>query len=158
MGRIKRPAKVQKGQKNYLTNERYQDYAENQFKTIYDFLDAYAGEVLFDNYDNSDTTITLLDDLSNYDNIEVYWKAERGVSWINGCEKVQNPNGNYFDVNTLYRSDATHQLGNTSLFKTEGNQITLISSSLYEINHNASPIFNSGIHVWITRVIGRKEK
>ena len=36
---IKRPTKVQKGQKNYLTNERYQDYAENQFKTIYDYLD-----------------------------------------------------------------------------------------------------------------------
>lgn len=155
---IERPKKVSRADKGYLTNERYQDFAEEQFKNIYDYLDKYCGTVLFDDYDNSNTTITLSDNLSNYDNIEVYWKAERSVSWINGCEKVQNPNGNYFDVNTLYRSDTIHQLGNTSLFKAENNQITLISSSLYEINHNASPIFNSGIHVWITRVIGRKEK
>lgn len=155
---IERPKKVSRADKGYLTNERYQDFAEEQFKNIYDYLDRYCGTVLFDDYDNSSTTITLSDNLSNYDNIEVYWKAERSVSWINGCEKVQNPNGNYFDVNTLYRSDTTHQLGNTSLFKAENNQITLISSSLYEVNHNASPIFNSGVHVWITRVIGRKEK
>ena len=148
MGRIKRPTKVQKGQKNYLTNERYQDYAENQFKTIYDFLDAYAGEVLFDNYDNLDTTITLLDNLANYDNVEIYWKAERDIGWIHGSERIQNPNGHYLDVNTLYRSDATHQLGNTSLFRLSGNQISLVSSSLYEINQNTSPIFNTGVHVW----------
>lgn len=155
---IERPKKVSRADKGYLTNERYQDFAEEQFKNIYDYLDRYCGTVLFDDYDNSNTTITLSDNLSNYDNIEVYWKAERSVSWINGCEKVQNPNGNYFDVNTLYRSDTIHQLGNTSLFKAENNQITLISSSFYEINHNASPIFNSGVHIWITRVIGRKEK
>lgn len=155
---IKRPTKVQKGQKNYLTNERYQDYAENQFKTIYDFLDAYAGEVLFDNYDNLDTTITLSDNLANYDNVEIYWKAERDIGWILGSEKIHNPNGHYLDVNTLYRKDTVYQLGNTSLFRLSGNQISLVSSSLYEINQNASPIFNTGIHIYITRVIGRKEK
>lgn len=155
---IERPKKVSRADKGYLANERYQDFAEEQFKNIYDYLDKYCGTVLFDDYDNSSTTITLSDNLSNYDNIEVYWKAERSYSWINGCIKVQNPNGNYFDVNTLYRSDTTHQLGNTSLFKAENNQIALISSSLYEINQNASPVMTSGIHVWITRVIGRKEK
>lgn len=155
---IERPKKVQRADKNYQTNEQYQNFAEQQFNNIYDYLDRYCGTVLFDDYDNSSTTITLSDNLSNYDNIEVYWKAERSYTWINGYTKVQNPNGNYFDINTLYRSDTTHQLGNTSLFKAENNQITLISSSLYEINQNASPIFNSGIHVWITRVIGRKEK
>ena len=36
---IKRPKKVQKIEKGYLSNEKYQDYAENQFKTIYDYLD-----------------------------------------------------------------------------------------------------------------------
>ena len=155
---IKRPKKVQKSQKNYLTNERYQDYSENQFKTIYDYLDAYVGTVLYDNYDNLDTTITLSDSLANYDNIEVYWKAERDIGWIHGSERIQNPNGNYFDINTLYRKNTSTQLGNTSLFQMNGNQITLIASSLYEIVNNASPIFNTGIHVWITRVIGRKEK
>jgi hypothetical protein len=39
---IKRPKKVQKIENGYLSNERYQDYAENQFKTIYDYLDGYS--------------------------------------------------------------------------------------------------------------------
>ncbi len=155
---IERPKKVSRADKGYLTNERYQDFAEQQFKNIYDYLDKYCGTVLFDDYDNSNTTITLSDNLSNYDNIEVYWKAERDIGWILGSERIQKPNGHYFDVNTLYRKDTTRQLGNTSIFQMSGNQITLISSSLYEIGNNASPIFNTGVHVWITRVIGRKEK
>lgn len=39
---IKRPKKVQKSEKGYLSNEKYQDYAENQFKTIYDYLDGMS--------------------------------------------------------------------------------------------------------------------
>lgn len=39
MLKVKRPKKVQRGQRNYLTNERYQDYSEQQFKNIYDALD-----------------------------------------------------------------------------------------------------------------------
>lgn len=154
---IERPKKVSKIEKGYLTNEKYQDYAESQFKTIYDYLDAKIGVELFDNYDNLNTTITLTDNLSNYDCIEVYWKAEREIGWILGSEKIHNPNGHYMDVNTLYRKDTTTQLGNTSIFRLNGNQISLVSSSLYQIDHNAYPIFNSGIHVYITRVIGMKK-
>jgi len=36
---IKRPKQVERSQKSYLSNERYQDFAEQQFKTIYDYLD-----------------------------------------------------------------------------------------------------------------------
>ena len=36
---IKRPKKVEKSQKNYLSNEKYQEFAELQFKTIYDKID-----------------------------------------------------------------------------------------------------------------------
>lgn len=39
MEKVKRPKQVQKTQKNYLSNEKYQDFAENQFKKIYDKLD-----------------------------------------------------------------------------------------------------------------------
>ena len=50
---IQRPKKVQKAERGYLTNEKYQDYAENQFKTIYDYLDKletpidFSSEVIF---------------------------------------------------------------------------------------------------------------
>ena len=39
MEKIKRPKKVNRSQKNFLSNERYQEYSENQFKVIYDKID-----------------------------------------------------------------------------------------------------------------------
>lgn len=45
MDLIQRPKKVQKAERGYLTNEKYQDYAENQFKVIYDYLDGASDEV-----------------------------------------------------------------------------------------------------------------
>jgi len=42
---IQRPKKVQKAERGYLTNEKYQDYAENQFKTIYDYLDGRTEDI-----------------------------------------------------------------------------------------------------------------
>ena len=45
MEKIKRPKKVDKSQKNYLSNERYQEYAENQFKAIYDKLDEIVSKL-----------------------------------------------------------------------------------------------------------------
>lgn len=39
MEKVKRPKQVPKQEKAYLTNEMYQDYAETQFKAIYDKLD-----------------------------------------------------------------------------------------------------------------------
>lgn len=39
MEKIKRPKKVEKAQKNYLTNEKYQEFSENQFNIIYDKID-----------------------------------------------------------------------------------------------------------------------
>lgn len=49
MDLIQRPKKVERSQKNYLTNEKYQDYAEKQFKTIYDYLDPkdFLNEIVF---------------------------------------------------------------------------------------------------------------
>lgn len=39
MDLIKRPKKVQRAEKGYMTNEKYQDYSEDQFKIIYDKTD-----------------------------------------------------------------------------------------------------------------------
>lgn len=36
---IKRPKKVDRSDRGYLSNEKYQDYAETQFKIIYDKID-----------------------------------------------------------------------------------------------------------------------
>lgn len=39
MDLIKRPKQVQRAEKGYLDEKKYQDYAESQFKTIYDKTD-----------------------------------------------------------------------------------------------------------------------
>ena len=39
MDLIKRPKKVERADKGYMTNEQYQDYAQAQFKVIYDKID-----------------------------------------------------------------------------------------------------------------------
>lgn len=59
---IQRPKKVQKAERGYLSNEKYQDYAENQFKTIYDYLDGKETDVskILDNI------------LNNIGNLKIY--------------------------------------------------------------------------------------
>lgn len=80
--KIKRPVKVERAQKNYLSNEKYQDYAENQFKTIYDYLDKLIGSKIIETktelWNNpSDEFSSFLpqtlniDGLENYDAIEI---------------------------------------------------------------------------------------
>ncbi len=39
MEKVKRPKRVSREGSNYLSNEDYQEYAENQFKNIYEKLD-----------------------------------------------------------------------------------------------------------------------
>ena len=61
MDLIQRPKKVERSQKNYLTNEKYQDYSEKQFKNIYDYLDETGGNIT--------------DILNNMKNLKVYYEA-----------------------------------------------------------------------------------
>ena len=44
---IKRPKQVERSQKSYLSNERYQDFAEEQFKRIYDYLDEQEEKTVY---------------------------------------------------------------------------------------------------------------
>ena len=162
MGRIKRPTKVQKGQKNYLTNERYQDYAENQFKTIYDFLDSYAGDVLFDDPDNTAETINLSTSLSTYDSLEIWYRVDRGVDndtyVLRGSQKLQKPVDSYFNIHVLFRITNTRVVGAVSLYKVNEKSINLISGAGYEFTNGNYPINNTINSGFITRIIGRKEK
>lgn len=44
---IKRPKQVERSQKSYLSLERYQDFAEEQFKRIYDYLDEQEEKTVY---------------------------------------------------------------------------------------------------------------
>lgn len=45
MDLIKRPKQVQRAEKGYLDEKKYQDYAEKQFTTIYDKIDEIIKEL-----------------------------------------------------------------------------------------------------------------
>lgn len=80
---IKRPKKVQKGERNYLSNERYQDYSEQQFNNIYDYLDKLVkekleGTVLYENSSGTTESFELDADSTKYKNVEIYVMRDTG--------------------------------------------------------------------------------
>ena len=99
---IKRPKKVQKIEKGYLSNEKYQDYAENQFKTIYDYLDGYStfdGQEIKRQYINS-TVGSVENDINNL-----------GVQRLITINLYARSNYNsYFKIPTYYPSETAYNI------------------------------------------------
>ena len=135
---IKRPKQVERGQKNYLTNERYQDYSENQFNTIYDYLDGeeektvysteekevgtwidgkplYQKTIVLENQTISGTEITILD-ITNYDIVLVknfYINGDTSSSAGNRHKYLQNTNdSNSYCVIRGYQNNLLLQANN----------------------------------------------
>lgn len=159
---IERPKQVNRAQKNYLTNEKYQDFSEKQFNNIYDYLDNFLRnleskeKVLFNNLSNTSTTITLSDSVANYDEIEVFYRGTRENKAIRGSQKITDANGNYININWLFRVGTANK-GSTTLYKVNGNTIALETGSQYEFSNGSVVSTNTNNNIYITKVIGRKE-
>lgn len=151
---IERPKLVQKSDKGYLTNEQYQNYSEEQFNNIYDYL----GEVLFDDSKNTKTTFNFSESLLQYSALEIWYRAERESYEIRGSQMIQNPVGSTINIHTLYRSTSTKLLGTTSLYQIDDKKISLVAGGNYEIVHGQVPAMNTNNSTYITKIIGRKEK
>ena len=150
---LNRPKQVSKAQRGYLSNEQYQDYSEQFFKDIYDYL---SGDVLFDKENNTKTTLTFDANLNDYKALEIHYKTSRDSRLIKGSQIIQNPVGSCLNVHVLFRSSSTKHLGNTSLYSISDNAITLIAGSAYEFEHNQAPVMNANNSTYITGVIGYK--
>lgn len=155
MKKLIRPKNVQRGQKNYLTNEQFQDYAEQQLSNVCDYVDR---DILFDDDSNLKTTINLAQNLNQYDSIEVWYRTDREGRVLKGSQKLQNPVGACLCVNNLFRVSSSVQKGTTALYEIGNNQISLIAGSGYEVNHDEHTIINSVCYTYITRVLGNKGK
>lgn len=135
---IKRPKQVERSQKSYLSNERYQDYAEQQFKTIYDYLDEqeektvysteekevgtwidnrplYQKTIVLENQTISGTEITILD-ITNYDIVLIknfYINGDTSSSAGNRYKFLQNTNdSSSYCVIRGYQNDLLLQANN----------------------------------------------
>lgn len=157
MKKLIRPKKVQKGQRNYVTNEQFQDYAEQNFKNIYNYLEE---DVLFDDPENLAETLNLPVNLSAYDSLEIWYRVDRGVDndtyVIRGSQKLQKPVDSYFNIHVLFRITNTRVVGAVSLYKVNEKSINLISGAGYEFTGGNYPINNTVNSGFITRIVGRK--
>lgn len=153
MRALKRPKQVAKSQRGYLSNEQYQDYSEQLFTSIFDYL---SGDVLFDDENNRKTTLNFDVNLKNYKALEIHYQTSRDNHLIKGSQILHNPVGSCLNVHVLFRSTATRHLGTTSLYAINEKSITLIAGSGYEFTHNQAPINNTNNYTYITGVIGYK--
>lgn len=125
------------------------------------------GKIVYDDDNTSGWNafnVTLSEDISDYDMIEVFWKTLREVNntdrIIRGSTRVVNPVGSTFnvDVNALGNAQNKNQKGLTGTFLVEATQITDIGGSLYELTqtNNFPFIMNPVNHILITRVVAYK--
>lgn len=154
MKKLVRPKTTQKSQRGYLNEKSFQDYVEQQLKNLYDYLEE---DVLFDDINNTKTTITLGVDLAKYDYIEIWYVTKRtGYYTARGSQKIQSPVGAYLNINTLARDSSTTSKGVGTSYKITNNQIILVTGMGYEINNASVPITNSTNYSYITRITGKK--
>lgn len=128
-------------------------------------FDNSKGKIIFDNEANENTSITF-EDISSYDSIEVFWRANRGgigdsqiTKEFRGSERIENPVGCVFNVNKMFRFlDNKHQKGFTSTYEITSTGMSLIAGSNYEASQvaNYPIIMTSGNSVFITRIVAYK--
>ena len=163
MDLIQRPKQVQKSERGYLTERNYQDYSEQQFNTVYDYLDSMVYEettskVIYKKDNNSSTTITLDESVSNFDYIEIFYRVDRGDNYnIRGSQKVLNPSNKYFNASVVFRNDS-NIAGSATLYKINTSTIEIISSCNYQFSNGTAPVVNTNNAIYINQVIGYKRK
>ena len=154
---IQRPKKVQRAEKGYLTNEKYQDYAEKQFKTIYDYLDGLVGKQAFIGETNG--SINLPSDYASYDYMEVEYYCYRHNRKIGGTKIIPITDETEFSLSEIIYKSATYgMLGSLAQYKIENGILTLKGYRNFEITDNTMPYVNSADNVFvITKIKLRKE-
>ena len=154
---IQRPKKVQRAEKGYLTNEKYQDYAEKQFKTIYDYLDGLVGKQAFIGETNG--SINLPSDYASYDYMEVEYYCYRDNRKIGGTKIIPITDETEFSLSEIIYKSATYgMLGSLAQYKIENGVLTLKGYRNFEITDNTMPYVNSADNVFvITKIKLRKE-
>ena len=143
---IKRPKQVERSQKSYLSNEKYQDYAEQQFKTIYDYLD---GKVLYEDSIGTNGNI-VLNGLEESRDIEIIYCRRRlaGTSVFKSTGKIPYFNGIELALDINYYSNDTVQQSIAKLIKFEDGVLNVIGENTLTINN-----ISTTNTIYITKVI-----
>lgn len=146
---IKRPKKVERNQRNYMSNEKYQDYAESQFKTIYDYLD---GTVLYDNPIGTNGNINFNYAIENGNEIEIIYNA---FHYTKSSGKIPFSNGMGITLDMQYKADVSAHGCINKLIIVNENGIT-VNNEQTQIIWNIqgyTPSITDTNYIYITKVI-----
>lgn len=168
---------------NYVDERTYLDFNSiyGEIREIIQGIEdgsSYVLQSTFNNskgkivYDDDNTSgwyafdVTLSEDISDYDMIEVFWKTIRQVNntdrTIRGSTRVVNPVGSAFNIDVNVQGNISgsnrNQKGSTGTFLVGATQITDVGGSLYELTqtNNYPFIMNTENHILITRVVAYK--
>ena len=110
--------------------------------------------ILFENSDGQTGSITLIDDIANYDVAEVHYGCD-GYYYF---EKVENPNGKNIGLMTNYVSEANSNLYlYTSSYAFNNNQLEFQKASNVGINDSNNIFdFGSNSYIRIYKIIAYK--
>ena len=128
-------------------------------------LDGLTGYSLYSNDSGSNGNITLSDNVSNYEYIEIFY---RNVDNIYSSVRVKNPNTK--NVNLLVSVSFTGGTGNPGLFALHSRTINISGTSINTLSidnngnyyagfalwENGSPSVEKSNYIYITKVIGYK--
>lgn len=153
MRKLNRPIQVTKAQRNYLSNEQFQDYAEQQFSSIFNYI---SFDVLFDDENNTKTTLNFDVDLRAYSAIEFFYQTPREGYLIKGSQTIISPVGSCLNIVTYLRKGTNKQYGTTSLYSIGQNTIALEAGSSFEFTSGSNPILNTVNSTYITGIKGYK--
>lgn len=153
MKKLHKPIHVGRGQRNYLNEEQFQDYTEQQLNNIFNYLDS---DILLDDENNTKTTLTFDVNFRDYSALEIHYQTSRNGYLVKGSQIITNPVGSCLNVNVLFRITTTKMVGDTSLYSIGENSITLVAGSAYEFTDSTTPYLNTNNNTYITGVRGYK--
>lgn len=153
---IKRPKQVERSQKSYLSNEKYQDYAEQQFKNIYDYLDEQEetkGIVVYENNSGSNENIVFSESIEDVKEIEIvyYYNIANKVYKSIRVPYTENMRTvldiNYYGTGSTVFFILSHLIEITNNGITKINEYTMQFANIWE-----KPAITDSANIYITKI------
>lgn len=147
---IKRPKQVERSQKSYLSLERYQDFAEQQFKNIYDYLD---GKVLYEDLVGTNGNI-VFNGLEEGGEIEIIYCRRRsnGTSVYKSTGKLPYSNGMEIALDINYYSNNTNQQSMAKIVTASSSGLTVNGENTLQGDAGGQAVTGATTNIYITKV------
>lgn len=163
MERIERPKKVSKLDKQILSKKNFEENTDNQLGKIYDKLDELVDKenetpitietekIIFE---GSAVSPTLTDDVKNFKELIVYYKANRDSQYFYGSKTIPIIDGasKFTLVDIVSTSEKIK--GMCATYSVSGTKVTASSANLFEATNGSNISTNTSNSYLITKIKG----